>query len=325
MLRFEFTAADLAGVRFAHSPMAEVVASAVALRRSSHLAVYATWRTEVGVRLGGRRLSTFDAVVREPRWHVPDFLTPVPTVVRPRLRDELAVVAATPLDRVAAEVAEAWDGTPAPPATARFARDPRGALTMLISEIREYFAVALAPYWPRLRAVAEADIARRGRAVAEQGSRALITDLHPAVSWDSEALAVGYGPEHTGSLTAGDLPLTLMPSAFTGPKVLSLARPDTGRALFYPPHGFGAVWTGSPVPPRLGALLGPTRAAVLSLVGAPHSTGEVADVLSLAPATASHHLTILRDAGLVTAYRTGRRLLYQRTPLGDELSGPAGT
>ncbi|WP_306207485.1 ArsR/SmtB family transcription factor [Actinoplanes sp. RD1] len=324
MLRFEFTAADLAGVRFAHSPMAEVVASAVALRRSSRFEMYATWRAEVSARLDGRRLSSFDALVRGPHRHVPDFLTPVPTVVRPRLRDELAVVAATPLDRVAAEVAEAWDGASAPPAVARFARDPRGALDALIGEIREYFAVALAPYWPRLRAVAEADIARRGRAAAEQGSRAIVAALHPGVRWDGEALTVDYGPQHHGDFTAGDLHFTLVPSAFTGPKVLSLARPDTGRALFYPPYGFGAVWTAPAVSPRLGALLGPTRAAVLSLVGAPHSTGEVADALALAPATASHHLTILRDAGLVTAYRTGRRLLYERTPLGDDLSSRSG-
>jgi DNA-binding transcriptional ArsR family regulator len=70
----------------------------------------------------------------------------------------------------------------------------------------------------------------------------------------------------------------------------------------------------------LSALLGPTRAAVLSLLAAPHSTGQVATTLGLAPATASHHLTTLRDAGLIAAARSGRRVLYERTSLGDRLS-----
>jgi DNA-binding transcriptional ArsR family regulator len=70
----------------------------------------------------------------------------------------------------------------------------------------------------------------------------------------------------------------------------------------------------------LSALLGPTRAAVLTLLAAPHSTGDIAARLGLAVGTASHHLTTLRNAGLATAERVGRRLLYQRTPLGDQLT-----
>jgi DNA-binding transcriptional ArsR family regulator len=40
----------------------------------------------------------------------------------------------------------------------------------------------------------------------------------------------------------------------------------------------------------------------------------------VSPATASHHLTALRDAGLVTSRRDGRSVLYTRTPLGDALT-----
>ncbi|MET0417346.1 MAG: helix-turn-helix domain-containing protein [Actinoplanes sp.] len=64
----------------------------------------------------------------------------------------------------------------------------------------------------------------------------------------------------------------------------------------------------------------PARAAVLILLAAPHSTGDVAAQLGVATGTASHHLTTLRNAGLATADRAGQRLLYQRTPLGDQLT-----
>jgi DNA-binding transcriptional ArsR family regulator len=60
---------------------------------------------------------------------------------------------------------------------------------------------------------------------------------------------------------------------------------------------------------------------VLTLLAVPRSTGEVATALRLAPATASHHLTTLRDAGLVVSQRVGRRLRYLRTELGEQLGG----
>ncbi|MEV8513604.1 winged helix-turn-helix domain-containing protein [Dactylosporangium sp. NPDC051484] len=91
-----------------------------------------------------------------------------------------------------------------------------------------------------------------------------------------------------------------------------------GRGLWYPPR---ALFAAAPPPPEpLAALLGATRAAVLTLLATPLSTGDVAECLGLAPATASHHLTALRDAGLIVAARSGRRLNYRRTELGDRLT-----
>jgi biotin operon repressor len=196
---------------------------------------------------------------------------------------------------------------------------------VLLREIRQYYAVAVAPYWARLRAAAEAEIAHRARAAAEHGSRALLKDLHPRLAWDGSALSIGLGSNVTDFGRDGE-GLTLLPSGFTGPKVFTLTQTRHGRALWYPPRGYGALWD-SPARAEpsaaLAALLGPTRAAVLTLLDVPHSTGEVASALGLAAATASHHLTTLRDAGLVAAARTGRRLSYLRTGLGEQLGGAA--
>ena len=51
----------------------------------------------------------------------------------------------------------------------------------------------------------------------------------------------------------------------------------------------------------------------------PASTSGLARRLAISPANASHHLTALRDAGLVTGRREGRAVLYVRTPVGDDL------
>jgi hypothetical protein len=327
MIRLAFAPADLAVVRFAHSPMAEVIASSVALTKPDQFWMYASWRAQVRPVLAAAGLRTFLAVAARPRGWVPDFLTPVPATARPLLRDELATIAATPLDRVAAEVAYAWRGiSDVPPVVTRFDRDPAGGLAVLLREIRQYFELALAPYWPRLRAAAEAEISHRARAAAEHGPRALVRDLHPTLTWDEKTLSIGYG-DHDVNFGLDGHGLALMPSGFAGPKVFAMTETTQGRSLWYPPRGYGALWdsTARAEPTSaLAALLGPTRAAVLTLLEVPHSTGEVAAALGLAAATASHHLTTLRDAGLIAGSRVGRKLAYQRTGLGEQLGGGAG-
>ncbi|MEU4428877.1 metalloregulator ArsR/SmtB family transcription factor [Actinoplanes sp. NPDC024001] len=318
MIELEFGAADLAGLRFAHSPMAEVVASVFALRGGSWM--HAPWRSRVTPLLAN--WPTLRAVLLGPRGYAPDFLTPVPSRSRPTLDEELAVVAATPPDVVAQQVIAAWP-TGAPPDIALFVADPRTALESLLAEIRAYFTAAVAPVWPRLRAAAEAEIAIRARAAADGGPRMLVDALHPRLDWDGSALLIHY-PHKQGRWGLEGRDLTLLPTGFAGDDIYALRDAPSGDALWYAARGHGNVWSPAPNGSReqaLANLLGPTRAAVLRLLAAPHSTGQVAERLSLAAGTASHHLTTLRDAGLVSAGRDGRRLLYQRTRLGDDLAG----
>jgi hypothetical protein len=319
VIEWEFGAADLAGLRFAHSPLAEVVASAFALRGGPDAWLQASWRSQVTPSL--RRWPTFRAVLLGPRGYAPDFLTPPPRTGRPTLDQELADVAATPLDQVAEQVVAGWAGHDKPPEIDRFTRDPRAGLGRLRAEIRAYFGVAIQPLWPRLRTAAAVEIATRARVASEHGARMLVDGLHPKLDWNGSELLLRYPDKH-GRWSLDGHHLTLMPTGFAGGEIYAMPDSPAGRTLWYAPRGHGNLWTQSaPKAEPLSALLGPTRAAVLTLLAAPHSTGEVAARLSLAAGTASHHLTTLRNAGLATAERTGRRLLYQRTPLGDQLTG----
>jgi len=323
VIRLEFGAADLAGVRFAHSPMVEIVTSAAALTKPGLHGLYAGWRAQVRPRVAAARLETFLAVVAGPGNWIPDFLTPVPVEARPLLRDELARILETPVDQVVPDVFRSWAGHEPPPAVTRFADDPRGGLAQLAHEIRRYFEIAIRPWWPRLRAAAEGEIAHRAHTATTRGARTLLSGLHPHLAWDGEAVTIGHPGEMVDDYTLAGQPLTLIPSSFTGERVYTLAEVPVGRAMFYPPRGYGALWDSPRREPAavLSALLGPTRAAVLTLLAAPHSTGEVAAALGLAAATASHHLTTLRDAGLIAGARDGRRLRYLRTSLGEQLGG----
>ncbi|MGI5242798.1 ArsR/SmtB family transcription factor [Dactylosporangium sp. CA-139066] len=307
MKRLELTPDDLLRVRFAHSPMAEVVTSAMALRSGSW--EHARWRARVAARVSG--LDVFWRVFAPPTGAIPDFLSPVPRTARPTLPDELDAIAATPPDHVAAELHAA--GVPC--------EDPAALMPTLIEQIRRYFTGALAELWPRLRALADAEIAHRTSAAAFPGPRALLDDLHPRLRWDPDALRLDYlkDAEYPPWHLDGH-PLAILPTAFSGRHAWILESGDR-RALWYPPRSVHAVFAAAPPPPApLAALLGGTRAAVLTLLATPSSTGDVAERLGLAPATASHHLTALRDAGLIVAARNGRRLDYRRTDLGERLT-----
>ncbi|WP_405594686.1 winged helix-turn-helix domain-containing protein [Streptomyces sp. NBC_01410] len=79
----------------------------------------------------------------------------------------------------------------------------------------------------------------------------------------------------------------------------------------------------APVAPsaELARLLGPTRAGLLAALAQPASTAQLAERHFLSPATVSYHLGVLHQAGLVVRARSGRAVLYRRTPAGSRLSG----
>lgn len=61
----------------------------------------------------------------------------------------------------------------------------------------------------------------------------------------------------------------------------------------------------------LRALADPNRRTILTAIrGEPRPVGSIADQVGLSQQTTSHHLGVLRDAGLATATREGTRHLY---------------
>ncbi|WIX93203.1 winged helix-turn-helix domain-containing protein [Amycolatopsis sp. DG1A-15b] len=80
--------------------------------------------------------------------------------------------------------------------------------------------------------------------------------------------------------------------------------------------GTGHTITRHRAPPR------PRTRILLAETLFPSTTGSLAHRVGLAPATVSEHLTVLREAGLVTATRRGREVLYRQTPLAAALLRP---
>jgi DNA-binding transcriptional ArsR family regulator len=176
------------------------------------------------------------------------------------------------------------------------------------------------PWWPRIRDVLAGDIAHRTGVLADGGLTAVLTDLHPLVTWQDPVLTVGMPAN--GHREVGEAGLVLMPSTFEWPNVGVMLDEPWLPTIDYPARGIAALWEPRTRPPAaLDRLIGRTRAVLLSALTEPTSTTGLARRCGLPNSTVSEHLTVLRDAGLVTTHRVGRSLRHTRTPLGTQLTG----
>ncbi|MFD3941694.1 DUF5937 family protein [Streptomyces sp. NPDC058579] len=338
-----FSAADLAQTRFAVSPMWEVITSFRLLREATDPPLHRRWAAQVRPRVSGAGLdSGWLAALVPGHGFLADFLNPTPTTPFPTLAAELDAIRATPPEQVLAdldvlasketaegparELAKGPDGNRPERARLRLLREaPEVALEKVADEIETYWELALAPYWARIRRLLEADVFHRARQVAEHGSARVLGELHETVRWDDGTLHL---VRRHCALTRDEAGsgLLLVPSAFAWPRVLTRSVAPDPPQLAYPARGIGSLWEPrtSSATDAVAAVLGRSRTQLLAELDTPTSTTRLAAHCGLSAAGVSQHLTALRNAGLVTAHRAGRSVLYARTSVADALLAPAG-
>ena len=323
-----FTAEELALVRFSVSPMWEVVTSFRVLSRPGSYPVHSSWFDQVRPRVAAAGLLTGRlAAMFRAESYVPDFLNPVPGAAGPSLADELAAIRSTPECHLSADL-DYYDrliGDAARPAFLNRLRAHReSALCDLTTEIEQYFQIAVAPYWARIRTLLDADVYHRARQVAEHGTAHLFNELHPDVSWNSGTLQMLH--RQRVLCRDGNAPgLILVPSAFAWNRILTRAAPGDVPQLCYGARGVGTVFARrAPEPSEaVAAVIGRSRALLLAELEAPASTTELAARTGMSAGGISEHLTALRGAGMVSAHRAGRSVLYARTSVADSLLAAA--
>ena len=317
-----FSAGDLAQVRFAVSPMWEVAPSFRLLRSGAAHPVHRPWADQVRPRLVAAGLDRgWLAELIPPAGYVPDFLNPAPTGPTPTPVEEWDAIRASSADRVRQDLDHLarHQGSLGPRLRTLHA-DPAARLAKVTEEIEAYWELALAPYWARIRAVLDADVLHRARLAAEHGTGHLLNDLHALVSWDDNALRMPRRKQPLTRSTAGT-GLLLIPSAFTGPGLRTRTTLPDPPQLVYPARGVGSLWLARPAPwaDALSAVLGRSRTLLLTELENPASTTQLAQRTGLSPAGVSQYLTALRRAGLVSAHRAGRSVLYARTAAAETL------
>ena len=204
--------------------------------------------------------------------------------------------------------------------------DPEGSLKRLVDTLRRYHDLAIAPYWPRIRGLLEADTLKRGQALALGGVEALLSNLHPKASYSGGVLELDKTYEAV--VEPAGRGITLVPCVFAWPRVDMLVQPGYQPTLAYGPRGVANLWISSSPAPNgtaLEAALGAVRASVLKgLLPVPSTTTELAHQLRLSPAAVSAHLARLKAAELVEPHRSGRNVYYRLSYAGESLLGIFG-
>ncbi|MGW1005840.1 DUF5937 family protein [Streptomyces sp. NPDC002520] len=311
-----FTAASVAKVRFALSPLGETVLALRILLGTGGHEVHQPWvRGARPLLTGEHELSLLRALIAGP---LPSFLFPVPRERLPSMATELDLLRATGeaffQREYSAVLGVRRDDVP----------ESAAVLPRLAEALRRCHELLIAPHWGRIRAVLEADIARRALTLVEGGVQALFAELHQDIAWDGGQLVV-HGrrtPHAVNTVDTGGHGLVLLPSVFNWPNVGVDKSPVTAASIRYPAVGVGLLWR--PPPPALTGLapvLGRTRTALLTALAEPLTTSALAGRLGITPSAVSQHLGALRGAGLVSTQRTGRTVLHLRTERATHLLG----
>lgn len=325
MIEFRFAIGDLATTSFAYSPLQETVFSLRCLHDPARYPHHRPWLRRIRPHLDSLDRELLTVCVAPWLW-VPDFLTPRPDRARPALADELDRLRATPPDVVAADFRAAYRTEIALPSlVVRGLADPAAFLVRIVDALAAYWNTCLAAdWWPRAQSILEADLAHRGRVLAERGTGAMLDDLDDRLTWTGSELRLStrdfYAQTPWADTTIAGRGMVLLPTLFArgAQPLIDPARPPV---LMYPARGRATL---SEEPPpvtddALTRLLGRPRARLLLLLGEPASTTELAHRLAVTPGAVSQHLAILYDAGLLSRTRNGRVVRYARTRLGDDL------
>ena len=334
MITIPLSTEDLTKVRIAPSPLWETVASFAVLLHHGRRTVHAPWAARARRVLPGTDLSVLLAAMCTER-ACPDFLSPPPEASIVTFGEELERLRATPQEVVLEEMValvqvekELFDRLD--PAQERlleiYLKDPEGSLKRLVDTLRRYHDLAIAPYWQRIQEHLEGDTIRRGQALALGGVEALLTSLHPKVSYGGGALVLDKAYE--AIIEPAGRGITLVPCVFAWPRVEVLVQPGYQPTLAYGPRGVANLWSSSSPAPdgtAIEAALGAGRASILkNLLPAPRTTTELSHQLRLSPATVSAHLLRLKAAELVEPHRSGKRVYYRLSSAGESLLGIFG-
>ena len=331
MIEMVLSPVDLGRVRFAHSPVRELVASLRTLHDPRRAQVYGKWLAGARSRLAGPAGADLDpdllAALSPVGPHAWNFLAPPLTVQWGHLDDELAVIAATPPQAVRAELAAHGPRGEVPEKLRPLHDNPEAELPRVVEQMARYWDAAVAPAWPQVRALVMSDLFFRLEQFATDGLAAVFGQLHPEVRLEGDRLTVDKKHHCVHRYDVSGAGLLLVPCAFTWPTLVVACCDAEQPSLTYPPRGVAALGVPDAVAGQaepLAALLGRTRAAILATLATPTTTTHLARVFDVSPAAISQHLKVLKDSGLAEARRRGRVVLYQRTAAASALLAAGG-
>lgn len=192
----------------------------------------------------------------------------------------------------------------------------------LVGYVGSLYHQLVRPIWLGIRDTTAAEASRLAARLATVGIEDFLRG-QDRLDWDGTHLELPDAGQWSAAPLEGALAgrgIDIVPSHFAQrPEPYFPIDPTRPALLFLPIAG---ATLGAPTPRLrdIGRLLGRTRTSVLlALTQQDHSTTSLAAHLDLPLSGASQHVSVLRDAGLVTTARDAGRTAHSATPLGRRL------
>ncbi|MEM6527799.1 MAG: helix-turn-helix domain-containing protein [Chloroflexota bacterium] len=313
---------DLANIRFAYSPLAELSLSYFLLRvndRYRHSMYRHAWVDEAMATLDGVHLPYMDAVIDDSRF-IPDFVVPPVGGTQHRMEDQLKQLYDVPVDLIVRDVQILAGYTTMTEERSHFIKEPHGALPCLIEEMWMYWNLVLAPHWPRIAATLESDVMYRARQLAQDGIAVVFNNIHQQLAYpEQDTLILQKNPfGEDGQLNGRGI--QFYPTLFK-PGLLWQIGKDWQPSVGYEARGTG-VWYKPPeieTDEAIELTLGASKARLLTALEEPYTTSDLAHRLHLSAGAVSQQIGKLSQAGLVLSNRNGSRVYHRLSPRGRQL------
>jgi DNA-binding transcriptional ArsR family regulator len=300
--------------RVAVTPLPSLQGALVGAAGTGRKGTPAAWRRAIRSQLRERDYETLAPFITPRQTLVPDPLLGLADPPGESLKDGIERMIATPDDELLeeTEVCRAATGSTA---WRELERDPAGWLRRYVGSLLRAWK-GFGPIWRQAQAALDREVERIGVATALDAQLELLDGLLAQGSVDDGrwCLRCKFAD---GRKAFPDTGLVLMPLvAGDGGSIIDVAE-STMRRVGYPVPSLMQLGADEPPAPALEGLLGIPRAQILRALECPTSIGRLAEALRAVPSAATHHVSALEAAGLVTRDRCGRQVLVRRTARGE--------
>ncbi|MFF5056685.1 ArsR/SmtB family transcription factor [Micromonospora sp. NPDC000663] len=314
-----FSRADLDRVRIRNTPHAlwEVLLSLHLLQAGDRKSPDREWLLQSSKRHGQPTEPLLE--LASPWGYSPDFLTPPLTGWG--IDDAIDTLRSVSPGRLHHDISELALSRPLSPSSLAIGDGDSHALRRLSAAIARYYSAGIGAHWHRIVRAVDNDARRRRQILDQGGINRLLATLHPTIEWRRPVLFVDYPIDQDLHLLGRGL--ELIPSYFCTRKPITLKDSSLQPMLAFPasrPPGTSDHETAR-FDEALAPLLGRTRAAILGALVTGCTTTELAAGFGISLASASEHVTVLRNAGLATTQRYGTSRFHSLTELGESLLG----
>jgi DNA-binding transcriptional ArsR family regulator len=332
MVAFQLSPDMFGHTRFNFSPLAELGSALVLFDQPARAGIHRRWLLHARTATQDVDLRLLTALCPDRPW-LPSFIYRAADETHATIESQLARLEQDGVDAMADEMAIVWGQDPIPDVLTDTLRQGAAGLRRITTALDGFWRRAVEPYWSAIESVLEDDVSHRAGRIVSGGMYSLLEDIHPETTIDGDLFRINK-PHHADQNTInGCRRLTLVPSVFSYPKLIIDHDESEHLVVVYGARGVGRTWEGlsrgrqladTPVDDHLAALLGRTRSAILTRLDVPMTTTQLAAEFDQSASTISEHLACLRAAGLLTAWRSGRRVFYRQTALAGSLITASG-